>query len=396
MAGPGGTLDIRNDAEVGCSEAKVGVGTIGLVKVAAGSIFTCGGPLTLGVESGSRGKLEVGVDGVANIAGADVGLDGFGEVDIAGGGMQMGGDLTIGIRANGIVTTRTGSFLGAPNIFVGGAGNLAGGSNGGSLVVGRDCRIEASDETNIGVELAFGIATVQNLGELASPIVRVGALGNLIVERLGSVRGIPLFPKGSTQKALAEMIVDGELRIARASDEDELDPGPAMIDGNLAIGPEALVTIEVDDPSIPALEVLGATTLSGELLVEIPTDLVLAENQQLQLIEFTGGVTGAFSSVSFPVAPEGFEGSVDLVEGVVRLTVVDPGIPSGGEGEGEGEGQGEGEGCGAGVNIPLDPPSKGDWNGDPPSRGDFAAGDVLAIACAGLLLAMSRRWVRRA
>jgi len=127
---------------------------------------------------------------------------------------------------------------------------------------------------------------------------------------------------------LTQLTVDGELRIVPASGEDKLVAGAALINGNLTFGPEGQLIIEVDDPSIPALEVLGATTLSGGLVVEIPTDTVLTENQLLQLVVFTGGVTGAFSSVSFPVAPEGFLGNAEVVDGVLKLTVVNPGIPT--------------------------------------------------------------------
>ena len=56
----------------------------------------------------------------------------------------------------------------------------------------------------------------------------------------------------------------------------------------------------------------------------------------------------------------------------------------------------EPEGCGAGVNIPLDPPSSYAKATADTSKGDFSAGDALVIACAGLLLAMPRRRVRRA
>lgn len=68
-----------------------------------------------------------------------------------------------------------------------------------------------------------------------------------------------------------------------------------------------------------ALQVNGAATLAGTLEIALEPGTVYADNQLINLIDFAGGVSGSFASTTFLNAPEGFEATTEVVDGVLRL-----------------------------------------------------------------------------
>ena len=157
--------------------------------------------------------------------------------------------------------------------------------------------------------------------------------------------------------------------------------GPAVIDGGLQLGADGVLSVTAG--AATALQVTGAATLNGTLEIVLPEGLGLINGQLLNLIAFNGGVSGAFTSITFVNAPEGFAADIEFNGGQLGMRILSGGLTPEGEGEGlpEGEGAVDGEG-----QLEGQPEGEGqggvdgEAEGDAPHTADQDADNIIALS----------------
>jgi len=363
-------------ASVGSADQQFGEMTIGVNQGATGSYLASGAlnfttiQQDLIVGGAGSGDLELRAGGIttaACILGAQNG--GFGAVRAFEGGalvvespstaegetegegkgaektsISFPGFLEIGRKANGIVELfDAGTRLACDEIIIGGDNSAA----GGTLNVDTGATVECGVSLTLGANDGPGLVRVADGATMSvgSSII-IGPEGLFIAGGFASINSNNAVVNGRLR------VLDA-LRIERPGDKGDSvesrkgDNGPTIIDANLEVG--SVGTLEVVAGEGEVLVVTGAATLDGTLEITLQPGSTLTEGQLLDLIDFQGGVTGSFASVTFGNAPSGFEGDIEFDGGALRLRVITGGIvdPEGeseSEGEVEGEGEGEGEG----------------------------------------------------
>lgn len=285
------------------------------------------GACVLGAEPGAFGVLRLFEGGslLLNVKDTDAG-DGSPPPSISSPGF-----LQVGRQANGLVelfdaTTR----LACDEAIIGGDNAAA----GGTLNVDTGATVECLGSLTLGagagpalVRVADGaamtVATALIIGPKGLFIAGGGAAvtsgtvavtGRLRVEISLSierpfVKGAPFAPVAAKQA-----------------------PGPAILDGNFELAAGGV--LEVEAGAGTALRVTGSASLQGALEITLIPGVSLEDGQLLDLIEFQTPPSGTFTSVTFPNAPDGFEGSAEIEGGTLRLRVISAGTASP-EGEGE-------------------------------------------------------------
>jgi hypothetical protein len=211
----------------------------------------------------------------------------------------------------------------------------------------------------------FGVTAVNKMSVGASgPPAVVGILSRGRVAVITTVdvfrSGVIFLQRGATLQADEIRVSDGgAFRKNREATVIEIkskqDEPPVKIEGTFILESGGRLIIESEPGQGPEIVFSGATQLSGSLEIDFPGDAPLTAGDLLELIEFAGGVTGGFSDVSFPNRTPDFVGETEIVDGILRVRVIDPGQPLAGEGEGEDEGEGETEGEGEGDGEPVAP-----------------------------------------
>lgn len=300
----------------------VGVQGKGTLQIDEGRLTA--GACTLGAEIGGLGVVRL--TGGANLL--------VGAQPVSGKGAEAPGFLQVGAKSNGLLE------LFDANSRVECAEAIIGGDNpaaGGTVNIDTGAQFEC-----------FGSVT---LGAAEGPaLVRVADRASMTIGSILSIGPKALFIAGGGANVNAGFvsiegrfkIVDG-LSIERPADKggftghpkgNGTGNGPAVIEGDLELGPDGV--LEVTAGAGEALIVTGAATLDGTLEITLQPGATFTDGQFLDLIDFQGGSTGDFASVTFLNAPEGFEGDVEFTDGKLRLRVITGGTV---DPEGEGEGQ---------------------------------------------------------
>ncbi len=261
------------------------------------------------------------------------------------------GFLEIGRKANGIIELfDSATRLACDEAIIGGDNAAA----GGTLNVDSGATVDCTGSLTLGAGIGPGLV---RLADSAS----MNVVTSIIIGPNG------LFITGLANITSSNVIVNGRLRVVNglrierpseksASEVKLAGSGPALIDGNLQVGPSG--TLEVTAVSGNALVITGAADLDGTLTIALQPDITFSDGQLLDIIQFQGDVTGSFATVTFSNAPSGFQGSVDVDDGALRLRVTSGGTTDPeGEDEGEGASPDEGEG-----EIPTE--GEGEWQGE--------------------------------
>lgn len=299
----------------------VGVQGKGTLQINEGRLSA--GACTLGAELGGLGVARV-TGGASLLVGAQ---------PVSGKGAEAPGFLQVGAKSNGLLE------LFDANSRVECAEAIIGGDNpaaGGTVNIDTGAQFEC-----------FGSVT---LGAADGPaLVRVADRASMSIGSLLIIGPEGLFIAGGGANVSASFVsVEGRLKIVDGLSierpqeaETTIKPGkgsegPSIIDGDLELGPDGV--LEVTAGAGESLVVTGAATLDGTLEITLQPGATFTDGQLLELIDFQGSTTGDFASVAFLNAPEGFEGAVELEDGVLRLRVVSGGTVDP-DGEVEGEGQ---------------------------------------------------------
>lgn len=343
-----GELFINEDAAVSAAILRVGLGAgLGSVALAANAAKQTSAAGVLSIAQGAQvgldggGDLTMTGDTRANVNSLLIGVNsgGNGEVTI---GVEPGpapilnvtGDAVAGVNGTAIFTVQNGAQANiGGEVFVGQA------NGNGTLQVktaagGPQTQLRAFGRIFVGPsETGNGVAKVLGLSSFRSDTgIIIGPHGTLFLQRSANV-GTPVFT------------VIGSVIAVRGTGEKQNGDAPAVIEGDLTVESTGILRIESDGG--PAqLKVTGNATLNGTLEVTFPDEDALAQDDTFQLLDIDGDITGAFTTFVFPTRTEDFSGQFDFVNGVLALTIEDPGQPiAGGEGEGEGEGESDGNPC---------------------------------------------------
>lgn len=255
------------------------------------------------------------------------------------------GFLEIGRKANGIIELfDSATRLACDEAIIGGDNAAA----GGTLNVDSGATVDCGGSLTLGADIGPGLVRVADSASM-------NVVSSIIIGPNG------LFITGLANITSGNVIVNGLLRVVNglrieqpleksASEIKLAGGGPAVINGNLQVGPSG--TLEVTAGSGNALVITGAANLDGTLTIALPTGVAFSEGQLLDIIQVQGDATGSFATVTFANAPPGFQGNVEVGGGTLRLRVT-----SGGAVDPEGEGEGEGE-----SEIPTE--GEGEWQGE--------------------------------
>jgi hypothetical protein len=303
----------------------------------------------LGAQNGGFGAVRV-LEGGALV----IGPAGSEEGEVEGEGKRAGktsisfpGFLEIGRKANGIIELfDAGTRLACDEIIIGGDNSAA----GGTLNVDTGATVECGASLTLGANAGPGLVRVADGASMT-----VGSLLIIAPNGLFIAGGGASITSGSVVVNGRLRVVNG-LRIERPDGKNDSveqgkgGDGPTVIDGALEVGANG--KLEVVAGAGEALVVTGSATLAGTLEINLLPGGTFTDNQLLELIDFQGGVTGSFASVTFPNAPDGFVGDVEFEDGALRLRVITGGtVDPEGEDEGEEEGGIEGEGEGDGEPV---------------------------------------------
>ncbi|MBI2424646.1 MAG: hypothetical protein HYV27_17580 [Candidatus Hydrogenedentes bacterium] len=254
------------------------------------------------------------------------------------------GFLEVGEQSNGLIELfDTGTRLTCENAVLGGETLAA----GGTLSVDTGATLAVSGSLAMGTNAGPALMRVASGGTVDIALFLLVGPKGLLASGLNAQIGCSTLNVEGRLRTVENLTIERPADAGKSGEAAEAapskgTPGPVVIDGNLEMGADGVLEVSVTNGT--ALRVTGTATLAGNLEVFLEPGMPLAENQQFDLIDFAGGVTGDFASVTFLNAPEGFEGDTILDAGVLRLDVIDGGTASG---EGEGEGEGEPAGCNA-------------------------------------------------
>ncbi len=288
------------------------------------------GACVLGAEPGAFGVLRLFEGGslLLNAKEIDAG-DGSPHPSISSPGF-----LQVGRQANGLVELFDASTrLACDEAIIGGDNAAA----GGTLNVDTGASVDCLGSLTLGAAAGPGLVRVAD-----------GAAMSVATALIIGPKGLFIAGGGATVTS-GSVAVTGRLRVENslsierplvkgsvsASGAAKQDPGPAVFDGNLALAAGGV--LEVAAGAGTALRVTGTASLQGTLEVTLAPGIPFEDGQLLDLVDFQGPVSGTFTGVSFPNAPDGFEGGVELEGGTLRLRVINAGTGSP-EGEGEGDG----------------------------------------------------------
>jgi len=314
------------------------------------------------------GTLEVIGLGVVVITGnATLGREGTGSGSVI---VERGDSLTATPTVDFGADCRVGaSGTGLLRIEVGGLARVRGAlriSNG--LVELRGERgadppvLDALDGITIGDGIAPGRLTLTGNARVFSTLVVIDAAG---------------FVNQSPGSLITGQIVNGGF-ITVSGSAGKQDEGPALIDGNLEMLPGGVLRVEAGGEG-PALRVTGNISLAGTLEIVFPEGFEPTQGQSLELFLVDGDTEGAFATLSAPER-DGFAATVDVVDGIARASIDDPGTPRETEGEGVEEGEGEGEGLEEGEG---DTEGEGELEGEGAEEGEGEGEDETPVGCGG-------------
>ncbi len=327
----------------------VGQQGIGEVEIRAGGLFA--DACVIGAEPGAFGTVRIFGAGAIRLnaapnPGEDAGAKVSGKIDKASAlpSISFPGFLEIGRNSNGLVELfDAGTRLTCSEAIIGGGNDAA----GGTLNIDTGANFECDGSVTLGAGPGPALVRVADGAAMDAGIsLIIGPKGLLIAGGFSKITAGSVLVNGRLR------VLDGlaiERPLPKAKEAPKAGGGPAVIDGNLEMGPGAVLEVVAGTSGV--LGVTGSATLDGTLLVSLQSGITLADDELLELIDFQGGVTGSFDTIAFENAPEGFEGDIQFEDGSLRLRVI-----SGGTAPAEGEGEGEGiipppagcQGCGGG------------------------------------------------
>ncbi|MBI1320080.1 MAG: hypothetical protein GC168_14210 [Candidatus Hydrogenedens sp.] len=324
---PGGFGRFSAAGELNLTEVSetLTIGDAGRGELSIESAVVFAGACQLGAESDSQGLVQIQFGGELNITNdSETGEEGE---FIPFGALQVGG------KGTGVVELfDEDTLLSCSALTIGGENEFA----GGTLHIAGGALSDVAAGANVGTSQGPGLVRIANGGAMqVGDTLLIGPNGLFIA-------GVGSNVASANTLVAGRLRVDLEVNIERPEKADAVpskgDPGPAVFDGDLAI--DAGGSLEVVAGAGNALIVTGAATLDGTLQITLQPGVAFTNDQLLNLIEFQGGVSGTFASVTFLNAPEGFDAEVEFSGGTLQLRIINGGIAIG-EGEGgiDGEGQ---------------------------------------------------------
>lgn len=360
-----GTLESTGSSDYEFGQLWLGIGPTGDANYTSSGGFSftnVAGQLLLGVQGkGSMTITEGGITAGACALGAGTGglgelrlFDGAAmtlnpvEVPTEGEGSPEGGAkedvaapgfLEVGRQSNGLIelfddVTR----LRCDEAILGGDNAGAGGTISIDTGAGLDC----AGSLTMGAGAGPALLRIANGAELkVASLLIVGAKG-LLIAGYGANSSASFVSVEGRLNIVPEVLIERPQLKATTDPAPKGGTGPAVIDGGLQLGADGVLSVTAGAST--ALQVTGAATLNGTLEIVLPEGLGLINGQLLNLIAFNGGVSGAFSSITFINAPEGFAADIEINGGQLGMRILSGGLTQEGEGLSEGEGAADGEG----------------------------------------------------
>jgi len=292
--GPGSFLEVEQDAVVGR-------GGIGIVELKAEARMEVGGSLTLGQLVRGNGAVSVDFGDEPNPESAS--------------GLVVKGGLILGVAGLGSMFVSNGGYVEAQQLTL------------GQFAVGKgDLIIFTAQETNPSEVRIDGLV---DLGSVGSG--RLAMSGQSLL-RTG---GITVGRRGLLELS-TENLVDGVITVQEGGQVNIVtvpfsnkqgSPTPALIDGNLTLEPGAVLRVAVNSDGTPALKVMGSLVLNGILEIEFPPDFEPEAGFLFDLFDVAGSLSGNFEEVRFPGRSNDADGTLGIVNGVLQVTINNPGTP---------------------------------------------------------------------
>lgn len=346
--GSSGMVDISGDASLIVSnDAVIGGGGLGKANLTgAAALLEAKNTLTVGSEQ-----------------------PGLGELRIIEGKLHVAETILLPFQGDGLMIVDLGATADCNDLLIGGDAAEA----GGSLHIGTLASLTARNSIQIGNQAGPALLQIGQSGILNSPgQMEIGPQGLVRIDTGSAITAGTLINHGRLFTGVSVVIPNKS-----ADSAPKAATGPAVINGTFTNAPDGTLSIALGQGAL--LRINGPATLGGALEVLLEPGVAYTEGQQFTLLDFAGGVSGAFDSVTFPNGAGGFAGTVAVNGGTLQLTVTHAG--SGAEGEGEGEG--EGPGC-AGCNAKALP-------SDPWKLLERLVGDNLILLASGVMLLVARR-----
>ena len=322
----------------------LGVQGKGSMTITSGGVLA--GACALGAGTGGLGELRLFEGAAMTLNPVEVPTEGEGSPE--GGAKEdvaAPGFLEVGRQSNGLIelfddVTR----LRCDEAILGGDNAGAGGTISIDTGAGLDC----AGSLTMGAGAGPALLRIANGAELkVGSLLIVGAKG-LLIAGYGANSSASFVSVEGRLNVIPEVLIERPQLKGTKVPAPKGGTGPAVIDGGLQLGAGGVLSVTAGAST--ALQVTGAATLNGTLEIVLPEGLGLINGQLLSLIAFNGGVSGAFTSITFVNAPEGFTADIEVNGGQLGMRILSGGLTPEGEGavDGEGsmEGQIEGEGQG--------------------------------------------------
>ncbi len=358
-----GTLESTGSSDYEFGQLWLGVGPTGEASYTSSGGFaftTVAGQLLLGIEG--KGSMTITAGGV--IAGAcalGAGSGGLGELRLLEGAAMTLNPVEVPTEGEGSPEGGAKEEVAAPGFLeVGRQSNglielfdpitrlrcdeaILGGDNagaGGTISIDTGAGLDCTGSLTMGAGVGPALLRIANGAELkVGSLLIVGAKG-LLIAGYGANSSASFVSVEGRLNIIPEVLIERPQLKAATAPAPKGGTGPAVIDGGLQLGAGGVLSVTAGAST--ALQVTGDATLNGTLEIVLPDGLGLINGQLLSLIAFNGGVSGAFSSIIFMNAPEGFVADIEINGGQLGMRIISGGLTPEGEGEGEGEGSEDG------------------------------------------------------